>query len=211
MVEVKTFGNLTYYIRKPDDFDENKQYPVIFNTHGAGSRGRDIAVLRSTGVLVAAEDRGLIPDYIVIAPQCFADTWFDIFEQLQALVAHIYSEPYTDKTRFYGSGGSMGGYTMVQLMMSRPEFWAAGIICCGGGMYWNAARLKHIPLWFFTGAKDTVVFPTESIHMANAVNRAGGVAKLTVLADNEHNCWDYAFLDSGVETYAWLGKQRKGD
>ena len=77
----------------------------------------------------------------------------------------------------------MGAYAAWQLAMTKPDMFAALVPVCGGGMYWNAARLKNIPIRAFHGALDTTVLPEESVHMVAAVNNSGGKAELTVYPD----------------------------
>jgi predicted peptidase len=102
----------------------------------------------------------------------------------------------------------MGGYTAWTAAMTKPELFAALIPVCGGGMYWNANKLKEIPIWAFHGALDKVVYVTESIHMVNAVNQCGGNAKLTIYPDIAHNSWEKAFATD--ELYNWLLDQKRG-
>ncbi len=45
--------------------------------------------------------------------------------------------------------------------------------------------------------------------MANAINRTGGHARLTILADNDHNCWDYVYVENGEDILGWLQSQRR--
>ena len=94
-----------------------------------------------------------------------------------------------------------------RFMMSRPKLFAAGVVCCGGGMYWNAARLKEIPLWFFHGAQDKVVYPEESLHLCAKICAAGGNAKVTIYPNNDHNCWDDTYSNEAV--YEWLFSYKK--
>ena len=208
MTYEKCFENLKYVVFLPDDFDKSKQYPVIFHTHGAGCRGTDTAVLRTVGVIKQAinGDQAL-ENCIIFSPQCYANTWFEIFEQLIRFAKYTASLPYVDKNRFYASGISMGGYAIVQLMMSCPELFAAGIVCCGGGMYWNAARLKEIPIWFFHGAQDRTVYPEESLHLCAKICAAGGNARVKIYPHNAHNCWDDTYSDKNV--YEWLFSHMK--
>lgn len=201
----KEFNGLRYCLYLPDGFDENMRYPVVFFTHGAGSRGDDLTLIKHHPVV-----ENILPQIgegILIAPQCPSNTWFDVFENLLALVEYAYNRPYTNQERFYGAGASMGGYAAYQLMMSRPNLFAAGIVCCGGGMYWNAERLKEIPLRIFHGAQDTVVLPCESEHMSERVNACGGNAKLVIFPDCGHDCWTKTFQDD--ENIKWLLKQEK--
>lgn len=201
----KEFKGIRYCEFKPNDFNESKKYPIVFFVHGAGTRGDDLSLVRNNAIVKKLTERE--KDAVIIAPQCKGNTWFDVFESLIALTEHAYGLPFADKDRFYIAGNSMGGYTSYQLMMSRPNLFAAGVVCCGGGMYWNAERLKDIPLLIFHGLKDNVVFPCESEHMAESIVRAGGNAKLTLYPECDHNSWDKAFDDPN--TLEWLFEQRK--
>ena len=125
------YKKLKYVISYPDNYEKDKKYPVIFHTHGAGSRGTDLSLLNIDAPI---RNNPSANEFIIVAPQCYADTWFEIFEQLIEFCEYIYEQPFTDKTRFYSSGISMGGYTAYQLMMSRPHLFVAGIVCCGGGL-----------------------------------------------------------------------------
>ena len=74
-------------------------------------------------------------------------------------------------------------------------------------MKWNAARLKNIPVWAFHGKDDQTVPPIQSIQMVDAVNAAGGNAKLTLLDNTAHNCWSYAY---GLrDLFDWMLIQKK--
>lgn len=208
MMEKRSFGNLTYLISFPENFDESKSYPTLFHTHGAGGRGNDPSVLLQAGPLKEIQNgREALKNCIVVAPQCFADTWFEIFEQLIAFCEYIYSLPYVDPTHFYASGISMGGYAILQLMMSRPALWTAGAVCCGGGMYWNAARMKEIPLWFFHGEDDPTVAVDESRRFVKNLQAKDANVKLTVYENTAHNCWDKTYARDDL--YEWLFAQRK--
>jgi len=206
MMEVKEYGSLNYIISYPDDFDEQKNYPLIIYIHGAGGRGNNPELLMSLGLVYEIKKGRKLP-FVVAAPQCYADTWFEIFDKLLAFIEHMINSGYVDKTRVYLTGASMGGYTSWQVAMTRPEWFAALVPICGGGMYWNAGRLKDVPVWAFHGALDDVVYVTESINMVNAVNKAGGNAMLTVYPDVAHNSWERAFASD--ELYEWLMRQVK--
>lgn len=143
----------------------------------------------------------------IYAPQCEADTWFDVFEQLIAFAKAVHEDPMTDRTRFTLAGVSMGGYAAWQLAMSRPALFAALTPVCGGGMAWNAHRLKDIPIRAYHGALDRTVLPEESVRMVDAVNTAGGRAELVTFADAGHNAWDPAFSDPGY--WSWILEQHK--
>ncbi len=203
--ELKKYGNLSYVIGYPEGFDMSQPHPVIIHIHGAGGRGTDTGIILGHPIYAHAESHGV--EAVIVSPQCFADTWFEIFEQLQEFVKFVIAEEYTDSSRVYLTGSSMGGYTSWQLAMTMPEAFAALVPVCGGGMYWNAARLKNIPIRAYHGIEDTTVLPQESIKMVNAVNKAGGNAQLTLINHVGHNAWDTAY--GSKETFDWMLSHKK--
>lgn len=197
----KKFDEMNYILKLPKEYDENRKYPVILLLHGAGTRGTDIKQLKDQSYFEHTEKLENF-GFITVAPQCSQETWFDMFETLKKFALHIFNSDFTDKERFYVTGASMGGYAAWQLIISMPQIFAAAVPICGGGMYWDAARLVNVPVWAFHGAKDEVVFPEESKKMVTAVNNAGGNAKLTIYPENDHNSWDDTY--SNPEVYKWL-------
>lgn len=198
--------NLQCLIKKPRDFNDDNKYPVIIFLHGAGTRGKDINKLRKNTFFEIIKTYDDFP-FVVVAPLCEENTWFDLFESLKLLVNDITLLPYVDVERIYLMGASMGAYASWQLAMSLPDYFAALVPICGGGMYWNASRLSNIPIWAFHGAKDRTVLLEESQKMVNAVNRSNGNAKLTVYPENEHDAWSDTY--SNAEVFDWLLKHKK--
>lgn len=193
-------GGLNYLRFEPTGFSEDKKYPIIIHFHGAGSRGDNVEILNNQSIMSYANNTENFP-FVMFLPQCSANTWFDIFEQLRTFVKTVVELPCADKEKVYLSGVSMGGYASWQMLMSEPNIFRKAVICCGGGMYWNAVRIK-IPVWAFHGTDDPIVFFEESKKMVNAVNLSGGNAKLTAYEGVGHNCWEKTY--SNPEIYKWL-------
>ena len=205
-MEKSVFEGLRYVVRYPENFDKNEKYPVLVFLHGAGTIGNDIEKLCGNPFW-GHVDR---PDFpcVIFAPQCDeGKVWFDKIETLCNFCEMIKLLPFVDVSRFYLTGNSMGGYGSWQLAMSMGSTFAAVIPVCGGGMYWNASKLKTTPVWAFHGAKDRVVFCEESEKMVKAVNAKGGNAKLTVYPENEHNSWDDTYGNPKV--WEWMLSQRR--
>ena len=202
------YGKLQY-VRKAAGKITGKQPAVIF-LHGSGTRGTDINVLMNLTFFQQSSRIGSAGSpFVVYAPLCSRNTWFDIFEQLQAFVKMVAESPEVDKDRLYLIGTSMGGYAAWQLAMTMPEYFAALVAICGGGMRWTAKRLVNVPVWAFHGMDDRTVPPEESVHMVEGVKKAGGNAKLTLLENTTHNCWEYAYAQQ--ELVDWLLTQEKHD
>ena len=197
-ISAKTGKGLKYLYYSPNT-DGN--LPLIIYLHGAGSRGTELSQLSHAGPIGELEKGRNIPARMV-APQCCGDTWFELFETLIDFAENTANESGVDKSRIYLTGVSMGAYAAWQLAMTKPDMFAALVPVCGGGMYWNAERLKNMPVWAFHGALDDVVYPEESIKMVYRINKSGGNAKITVFEKADHNAWDPAYaLD---EMWSWM-------
>lgn len=206
IIKEKNYGNINYVISFPEDYEKTKKYPLIFFLHGAGSRGDKLSDVIGNPFYKIIEKNDEF-NFITVAPQCNKDTWFDMFTELIEFCKYIADSEFVDSNHFYGMGASMGGYGIWQLAMSCPECFAAIVPICGGGMYWNAARLKNVPIWAFHGDSDPVVDKTESVKMVEAVNACGGSAKLKIYKNCGHDAWSETY--GNTEVYAWLLKNRK--
>ena len=199
-MERRTFEKLDYVLRMPVEFSKEEKYPLVIYLHGAGGRGRNLDLIYEHPFFSDTEP--WLQQVISVAPQCYEDSWFSIFEQLQEFVQYVIGWECVDPSRVYLVGASMGGYTTWQLAMSRPEWFAAIIPICGGGMYWNAGRLIHMGVWAFHGDEDGAVFTEESKKMVNAIQANGGEAKLTIYEKTGHNAWSPTFQNG--EVWKWL-------
>ena len=199
-METAKYKNLEYIIHKPENFSPEKQYKMIILLHGAGLRGNDINILKEYPIFTVGNEN--IKNCVVVMPQCFADTWFDIYEQLKDFIVYAIENLYADSKHCYLMGASMGAYTAWQVAMSMPERFAALVPICGGGMYWNSDRLINMPIHAFHGSEDATVYCDESRKMVDSVNKCGGNAKLTVLNGVGHNAWNYVY--GNKELFEWL-------
>jgi predicted peptidase len=193
-------NGLTYTVRFPRDFDEGKQYPTIFFLHGAGTRWTSLETLEGNAISKYADAHPDFP-FVVVMPLCTEETWFDQWAEVKALLAQLQATPWVDASRLYLSGNSMGGYSAWQLAISVPEAFAAIIPVCSGGMYWDAGRLKKIPIWAFHGLEDTLVSPNQTIEMVEQLKETNPNLKYTLYEGVGHASWQYAFSE---ETLEWL-------
>lgn len=199
------YKNLDYILSVPDHFSEDESYPAIIFLHGAGGRGRDIKKIHTNPFFEITDKYEL--NAVVFAPQCYADTWFDIFEELQSFIRYVADIKYVNTDKIYLMGASMGGYATWQMAMTMPEMFAAIVPVCGGGMYWNAGRLKNVKVWAYHGSDDDTVFVEESKKMIDAIKKAGGDAKLTICGGVGHNSWLNAY--GNRELFTWLFSQTR--
>jgi len=205
-IEQSVCGRLDYIIKKPCRIKQKN--PTIIFLHGAGTRGTDISVLKKNPFF---SQNSCVSDselpFMIFAPLCNRNSWFDVFEQLQDFVKMVASHPMVDVKRLYLIGASMGGYAVWQLGMTMPEYFAAIVPICGGGMRWNIKRLINVPVWAFHGKEDATVPQIESVLMVDRLNEVGGNARLTLLDNTGHNSWDYAYAQQKL--FDWLLQQEK--
>lgn len=202
-VEQLEYKGIRYLLYYPKNYVKGNKYPVMFHLHGAGSRGNDFKLFEGSPILeILDKGDSALSDGFCVFPQCHEDNWFSIFSELMALVKHIYNRDYTDKKRFNGSGISMGAYGIYQVMECIPDLFNKAIVCCGGGMYWNAGRLNKIKIRIFHGALDDVIYPEEAQRMYNKLKADGADATLTIFPNDNHNCWDSTYRN--YDNLKWL-------
>ena len=202
MMQQQTYQNLPYLLSYPENFDPSNAYPLVIFLHGAGTRGNDIDVLKRNACFCNLQKRQSDRGYILLAPLCSVHDWNQVMQTLLQLIEVTLSHPFVDKSRVYATGNSMGGYGTWELAAIRPEWFAAIMPICGGGIGAFAARIREIPIRTFHGLRDTVVDPIESLQMAKTVNLLGGHAELILYPELDHNCWDRAYTDEA--NYDWL-------
>lgn len=228
---IKGGDTLQYRMLLPENFDEKKQYPVLFFLHGAGERGtnNEAQLIHGSKLFLNPENRKNFPA-IIIFPQCPQDDyWANVIigdgkklerfsfqkggkprksmELLIALVAKIKSEKFSDKDRFYVGGLSMGAMGTYEILRRKPNVFASAFAICGGDHVENVKKYKHVPLWIFHGAKDSVVPIQKSEIVVNELKRLNSDVKFRVYPDANHNSWDPAFAEP--DFLSWIFSYRK--
>ena len=197
-----------YLLFLPEGYGRTrKSWPMILFLHGAGERGKDIEKLRRHGLLRIVETRKDF-GFIVVSPQCPATSWWPQEQELVInLVKDIVRKYEVDTERIYLTGLSMGGFGTWALACRYPDYFAAIAPICGGHEPFLAPGLKDMPVWAFHGAKDKIVPVSRSEDMVNAINAAGGNARLTVYPDAGHDAWTATYNND--QLYKWLLEHHK--
>ena len=196
-----------YYVHLPADYgrDPQKKWPLLLFLHGAGQRGSDIHMVKSTGLPHNLDAQPDFP-FVVIAPQCSLGEWWSLPE-LHDLLDRMEAKYRVDTDRVYLTGLSMGGYGSWALAADKPERFAAIVPICGGGDPDDAERLKNMPIWVFHGGKDPTVPLQRSQEMVDALQKVGGNVKFTIFPEAEHDSWTQAY--ALPELYTWLLQQHR--
>lgn len=221
------FGERLNYRLYSPDLEPNASYPLILFLHGAGERGEDNTAQLAYGVAdILSYIRANEPAFL-LAPQCPSEMrWANIRGRLtrqpslpefpsqslkltlELLETFIENNP-VNPDRSYLTGLSMGGFGTWDLLMRRPNLFAAAIPICGGGDAAKAALIRHIPQWIFHGSADPIIAPEHSRRMVKALKKAGSKPKYTEYEGVDHNSWDRTYANARV--LRWLFAQRKSD
>lgn len=222
-----SIDTLPYRLLKPVNPNALEKFPLVIFLHGAGERGtdNDVQIKHITELFLDQKNRSKYPCYVV-APQCPKGKWWadftgsganatlskepsDPMKMVIDLLEKITQEFPIDESRIYIAGLSMGGYGTWDLIARYPQKFAAAVPICGGGDVKTAAKIKHIPLWAFHGAKDEIVPPDQSRRMIKALQNEGALPGYTEYPDVAHNSWVYAFREPHL--MPWLFKQKRLD
>ena len=133
-MERRGFEQLEYVLRMPTQFLDKEKYPLVIYLHGAGGRGRDMDVIYNHPFF--SETELCLQQAISVAPQCYADSWFDIFEQLQEFVDYVKEESIKEYNKKY-----IGSISVSEETLKKSKSCALTIYFCDDGEdVWNIAR-----------------------------------------------------------------------
>lgn len=224
---VQNNDSLKYRILYPENFDEQKSYPLFLFLHGAGERGDDneAQLVHGSSMFLDSINRKKYPA-IVVFPQCPKDSYwsnvevdrstnplelkFDYnnpptqaLESVMQLLDSLKQKAFVKKDQIYVAGLSMGGMGTFEILYRKPNTFAAAVAICGGGDASSVtAYAKTTPLWIFHGAKDDVVDPKNSLIMTEALLKAGAHPKMYLYDTENHNSWDRAFAEA--DFFPWI-------
>ena len=116
--------------------------------HGAGERGRDLELIKKHGIPKCINEGKEFP-FITVAPQCPLSGWWNFDEYIFSIVHMIdtISKRYrVDQKKIYGTGLSMGGFGILSLAISYPNYFSAIIPICGGADINKLKILNNLPI-----------------------------------------------------------------
>lgn len=163
--------DLLYSFMTPDESIEAPKngFPLVICFPGIGGIGKTSLSQgrKSSQVLQWGTDayRKAFPAYVLhphpkYKTHKYRDTGgadaTEMIDHYLDLIDHIVKENNIDKNRIYICGFSMGGTSCWQLMLKRPDFFAAAAPCAGVPLVdpEEAAVVKDVPIWMFCGNQD---------------------------------------------------------
>ena len=230
LLERKTYTDadgkkLPYRLLQPMTVDPRQRYPLVVFLHGAGERGDDNEKQLIHGVpeFLKPENRKEYPCFL-IAPQCpEGKKWVEVdwgadssvqpqepsepMRLVLGLIDQLQKDYPIDPKRIYVTGLSMGGFGTWDVIARRPDLFAAAVPICGGGDENTASAIAKMPIWAFHGSKDPAVKVSRTVHMIDALRKAGGDPGVTIYPGEGHASWVPAYRDAAM--MKWLFAQKK--
>lgn len=203
---------LPYRLYIPESYDAARAYPLIVYLHGAAGVGRDNVAQISGGnrlgshLWTSPEVQARQPSF-VLAPQSVDKGWQPRAPLVIDLIGALGREFNLDRTRYYVTGQSMGGYGTWDLILRWPDLFAAAMPLCGGGRPGEVGAIRDLPIWVFHGARDQTVPVEQSRQMVDALRQVKSEVKYTEYPDVGHDVWTRAYREP--ELVAWLFAQRR--
>lgn len=219
---------LRYRILFPDNYDNNKSYPLVIFLHGSGERGSDNEkqLIHGASLFTDKENRAKYPS-IVLFPQCQEKAFwapivtrekgFDYplnskttepMQLLIRLIAEIKKNEAVDRNRIYVLGLSMGGMGTFDLICRKPGLFAAAIPICGGVNINRLNKIKNISIRIYHGADDPIVSPEHSKDAYNKLKTINSKkVELIIFPGVGHNSWTNAFASD--DFMSWMYSQHK--
>ncbi len=216
-----------YQLFRPLHYDTSKTYPLVLCLHGAGEMKSApyAAKTAASSKLLQPDLRAKFPAFLLV-PQTatgwvkrpgrnlVADGGYRVTDMeesapmklvLQA-VADVMKEHKIDPARLYVSGQSMGGVATWDLIVRRPEMFAAAVPICGVGDVTMAGKIQ-CPVWCFHGDADPTVPVKCSREMTAAMKAAGRTVKYTEFPGIGHGSWGPAWNEKDLAP--WLFEQMR--
>lgn len=219
---------LNYRVLKPAKIEEGKKVPLVLFLHGAGERGadNDKQLVHGSSLFTQQANRAKFPAYVIF-PQCpEGKAWVEVpwgdkkphtmpkepsepMKLTKQMLDAFIKDHAVDPSRVYVMGLSMGGFGAWDFIARHPGFVAAAAPICGGADDTTAATIKHIPVWAFHGADDTVVHPIRSQSITAALKKVDGRIRYTEYPKVGHNSWSPAFAEA--ELLPWMFAQKRSE
>lgn len=203
--------------------------PVVLFLHGSGERGDDGMAQTTAGLGPWLKRNADTFPALVVMPQVAGEEeWIGSNARMALAALEAASAEFGgDRTRTYLTGMSMGGYGTWEVALMAPGRFAALVPVCAGVLAPRAvrptlyvtpvagaadphaelvARLRHVPVWMFHGARDEVVRPDDARRVHELSQATGAGFRYTEYPAGGHNAWDATYADPRM--WEWLFAQR---
>lgn len=199
------YCNINYIVYWPEKLDENM--PLLLFLHGIGERGENIEAVEKYA-LPKYMNKFDIP-YIVVAPQCTSNNFWDYhLRDVEKVLEEVYEKYKYNKSRVCILGSSMGAFGAWNYIISRPHLFK-GIVSVSGGimlpMNQTLLPLKEKAILIYYGSDDDVIDVNESMSAYDKLKSIDCTnIELKIIENDNHFLTSHAFKDKHL--YEWLEK-----
>ena len=147
-VDEETKDTMTYNLFIPDNYDPNKEYPLVMFIGDASTSQKEASVPLTQGyggiIWASAKEQEKNPCFVLV-PQYKTKTVQDDFsatyevDETIRLLKSLFKEYSIDEDRVYKTGQSMGGMMSLYYGINNPELFAASIYV---GCQWDASKMQ---------------------------------------------------------------------
>jgi predicted peptidase len=191
---------MAYVLYLPKGYEAGKDpCPTVVFLHGAGEAGTDAdgIFVHGPAMEVQRQAGSKFADsfpFIIVGPQCppRGERWDQqaMLRAVLALLDDLGKRVRIDPDRVYVTGLSMGGKGTWLLAMEAPQRFAAiAPIAADTLDTQGAQRLKYTSVWAIDGALDFGGGPENNQKMVEAIQKAGGDAKVSIVPGEGHFVW----------------------
>lgn len=211
----ETGYSIPYNLYLPDNYDSNKEYPLVFFVTDAGANSDDVktALTQGNGATVwATESEQAKHECIVLAPE-YTNTlinsigylttddyvWTPGLTLVTNLLKNVIDNYSVDKDRIYGTGQSQGGMTNIAISDKYPELFAAQyLVAC----QWNVDEMEAMKdknLWIIVCEGDRKAYPEMNEATARWESLGVKVARSEMWSPTSNKA-EFAELVSSMES-----------
>lgn len=145
-------------------------------------------------------------------------------KMVMQILGNVQATQHVDSSKIFITGPSMGGWGTWDMMARYPTTFAKGVPLSGGGNITAAGTtLATKPIWDFHGATDSLISPSHSTDLVNAMNAADGSTTngnpvYSLVPGVGHGGWETFYTpntyhtgsptvvggSNGLDLYGWL-------
>ncbi len=222
-------------VHLPRNYDPYKTYPLLISLHGDGYLNKTLDQIMTCGDNNFAKSAmSLGEDCIIVMPNAGTEVWLYVPDIKQYVDNQYLSRSYdmstavpsaelnavdnlidvlianypVDRDRVYLAGYSRGCMASFYLMNKNPERFSAAVLCCGAGDSSIMPDLASIPLWFYCGDQDNLVYYNDFKKLYDIYVEAGGQGHFTTCPGGDHGA-PASYVNNNTELIEWVFSQKK--
>lgn len=189
----ETGWTIPYSLYLPENYNESKEYPLLFFVADASANGDDLTrnLTQGNGAIIwATPEEQAKHECIVLSPQ-YTNTlidsigalttddnvWSDGLTLVSDLLHYIIEEYSVDENRIYGTGQSQGCMTNIAISDKYPDLFAAQLLVAGQWNVEEMSAMKDKNLWIVVCEGDAKAYPGMNEATANWESLGSSVAR----------------------------------